>query len=47
MMHACFLNNEILTPIQKHGMQELAVGTVAFKKLHILLDRIMLQRTKI
>ena len=45
MMHTCFWNNEILTPIQKHGMQE--PGRVAFKKLRILLDRIMLRRTKI
>lgn len=45
MMHTCFWNNEILTPIQKHGMQD--VGVVAFKKLRILLDRIMLRRTKI
>jgi DNA repair protein RAD16 len=45
MTHTCFWNNEILTPIQKHGMQE--VGSVAFKKLRILLDRIMLRRTKI
>jgi DNA repair protein RAD16 len=45
MMHTCFWNNEILTPIQKHGLQE--VGSVAFKKLRILLDRIMLRRTKI
>ena len=45
MMHTCFWNNEIPTPIQKHGLQE--VGPVAFKKLRILLDRIMLRRTKI
>ncbi|KAI0289521.1 SNF2 family N-terminal domain-containing protein [Russula brevipes] len=45
MTHTCFWNNEILTPIQKHGMQDL--GAVAFKKLRILLDRIMLRRTKI
>jgi DNA repair protein RAD16 len=45
MMHTCFWNNEILTPIQKHGMQD--SGKVAFKKLRILLDRIMLRRTKI
>jgi DNA repair protein RAD16 len=45
MTHTCFWNNEILTPIQKHGMQE--VGSIAFKKLRILLDRIMLRRTKI
>ncbi|KAI9511285.1 SNF2 family N-terminal domain-containing protein [Russula earlei] len=45
MMHTCFWNNEILTPIQKHGMQD--SGATAFKKLRILLDRIMLRRTKI
>ncbi|KAH9049200.1 SNF2 family N-terminal domain-containing protein [Lactarius deliciosus] len=45
MMHTCFWNNEILTPIQKHGM--LGPGATAFKKLRVLLDRIMLRRTKI
>ncbi|KAI0299763.1 SNF2 family N-terminal domain-containing protein [Multifurca ochricompacta] len=45
MMHTCFWNNEILTPIQKNGM--LGPGAIAFKKLRILLDRIMLRRTKI
>ncbi|KAH9956779.1 SNF2 family N-terminal domain-containing protein [Russula dissimulans] len=45
MMHTCFWNNEILTPIQKHGMQQ--PGVIAFKKLRVLLDRIMLRRTKI
>ncbi|THH13328.1 hypothetical protein EW146_g6873 [Bondarzewia mesenterica] len=45
MQHTCFWNNEILTPIQKHGM--VGPGKVAFKKLHILLDRIMLRRTKL
>ena len=45
MTHTCYWNNEILTPIQKHGMQD--SGAVAFKKLRILLDRIMLRRTKI
>jgi len=45
MMHTCFWNNEILTPIQKHGMQD--SGEIAFKKLRVLLDRIMLRRTKI
>lgn len=44
-MHTCFWNNEILTPIQKHGME--GPGGIAFKKLRILLDRIMLRRTKI
>lgn len=45
MMHTCFWNAEILTPIQKHGMQ--GSGAIAFKKLRVLLDRIMLRRTKI
>ena len=45
MMHTCFWNNEILTPIQKHGMS--GPGATAFKKLRVLLDRIMLRRTKI
>jgi hypothetical protein len=41
----CFWNNEILSPIQKHGM--LGPGKTAFKKLKILLDRMMLRRTKV
>ena len=45
MMHMCFWNTEILTPIQKYGMQ--GPGAIAFKKLRVLLDRIMLRRTKI
>ncbi|KDQ12678.1 hypothetical protein BOTBODRAFT_112348 [Botryobasidium botryosum FD-172 SS1] len=45
MQHTCFWNNEILTPIQKHGMT--GPGQLAFKKLKILLDRMMLRRTKI
>ncbi|KAJ7283280.1 SNF2 family N-terminal domain-containing protein [Mycena rebaudengoi] len=45
MQHTCFWNNEILTPIQKNGM--LGPGKVAFKKLKILLDRMMLRRTKL
>ncbi|KAJ7047850.1 SNF2 family N-terminal domain-containing protein [Mycena alexandri] len=45
MQHTCFWNNEILTPIQKHGMA--GPGQVAFKKLKILLDRMMLRRTKL
>ncbi|KAI6105334.1 SNF2 family N-terminal domain-containing protein [Pisolithus sp. B1] len=43
--HACFWNQEILTPIQKYGM--IGPGQVGFKKLRILLDRLMLRRTKI
>lgn len=34
-----------MTPIQKNGM--LGPGAIAFKKLKILLDRMMLRRTKI
>ncbi|KAF9045511.1 SNF2 family N-terminal domain-containing protein [Panaeolus papilionaceus] len=45
MHHTCFWNNEILTPIQKHGM--VGPGQTAFKKLRILLDRMMLRRTKL
>ncbi|KAF8508824.1 SNF2 family N-terminal domain-containing protein [Gautieria morchelliformis] len=45
MVHTCFWNNEILTPIQKHAM--MGPGGIAFKKLKILLDRMMLRRTKI
>ncbi|KAJ7179601.1 P-loop containing nucleoside triphosphate hydrolase protein [Mycena filopes] len=45
MQHTCFWNNEILTPIQKHGIT--GPGQVAFKKLKILLDRMMLRRTKL
>ena len=44
-LQTCFWNNEILTPIQKYGM--LGPGQVAFKKLKILLDRMMLRRTKV
>jgi DNA repair protein RAD16 len=45
MQHTCLWNNEILTPIQKNGMT--GPGKIAFKKLKILLDRMMLRRTKI
>ncbi|KAF9551556.1 hypothetical protein CPC08DRAFT_647581 [Agrocybe pediades] len=45
MQHTCFWNTEILTPIQKHGM--VGPGKNAFKKLKILLDRMMLRRTKL
>lgn len=45
MNHVCFWNNEILTPIQKYGM--VGEGLTAFKKLKILLDRMMLRRTKV
>ncbi|CCM03968.1 uncharacterized protein FIBRA_06124 [Fibroporia radiculosa] len=45
MKHTCLWNNEILTPIQKNGM--VGPGQTAFKKLKILLDRMMLRRTKL
>ncbi|KIY45440.1 hypothetical protein FISHEDRAFT_49435 [Fistulina hepatica ATCC 64428] len=45
MQHNCFWNTEILTPIQKNGMA--GPGVPAFKKLRILLDRMMLRRTKL
>ncbi|KDQ65098.1 hypothetical protein JAAARDRAFT_64882 [Jaapia argillacea MUCL 33604] len=45
MQHTCFWNNEVLSPIQKNGMQ--GPGAIAFKKLRVLLDRLMLRRTKI
>jgi DNA repair protein RAD16 len=44
-LQTCFWNNEILTPIQKHGM--VGPGETAFKKLRVLLDRMMLRRTKV
>jgi len=44
-MHTCFWNHEILTPIKKYGMR--GSGVIAFKKLRVLLDRIMLRRTKV
>jgi DNA repair protein RAD16 len=45
MKHVCLWNHEILSPIQKDGMG--GPGHVAFKKLKILLDRMMLRRTKV
>ncbi|KAG1723012.1 P-loop containing nucleoside triphosphate hydrolase protein [Suillus occidentalis] len=45
MQHTCFWNIEILTPIQRYGIK--GPGKIAFKKLCILLDRMMLHRTKI
>jgi DNA repair protein RAD16 len=45
LVQTCFWNNEILTPIQKSGMS--GPGKFAFKKLKILLDRMMLRRTKV
>jgi DNA repair protein RAD16 len=43
--HFCWWNSEILKPIQRFGGAE--DGLVAFKKLGLLLDHIMLRRTKI
>jgi DNA repair protein RAD16 len=45
VIQTCFWNNEILTPIQKHSLD--GPGKIAFKKLRILLDRMMLRRTKV
>lgn len=39
------LSDQILKPIQKYGHS--GDGADAFKKLHILLDRMMLRRTKV
>lgn len=44
MDHVCWWNNEILKPIQKYGSS--GHGGVAFRKLRLLLDRIMLRRTR-
>ena len=43
-LQLCFWNHEVLTPIQKYGM--VGPGRDAFKKLKLLLDRVMLRRTK-
>ncbi|TPX73207.1 hypothetical protein CcCBS67573_g05518 [Chytriomyces confervae] len=43
--HFCWWNAEILKPIQNYG--GVGDGLVAFKKLGVLLDRIMLRRTKL
>ncbi|KAJ3250982.1 DNA repair protein rad16 [Chytriomyces hyalinus] len=43
--HFCWWNSEILKPIQNYG--GVGDGLVAFKKLGVLLDRIMLRRTKL
>lgn len=45
MSHVCWWNNEVLKPIQTNGYVN--DGRVALKKLGLLLDRIMLRRTKI
>jgi DNA repair protein RAD16 len=43
--HFCWWNKEILKPIQNYGAQ--GEGAVAFKNLALLLDNIMIRRTKI
>lgn len=45
MAHVCWWNNEVLKPIQTNGYVN--DGRVALKKLGLLLDKIMLRRTKI
>ena len=45
MHHFCWWNNEIMKPIQKWGYKGL--GLDAMKKLGLLLDQIMLRRTKV
>ncbi|CAH7674033.1 adenosinetriphosphatase [Phakopsora pachyrhizi] len=46
--HVCFWNNEILRPVQKYGVSnETTLGFKAFNKLKVLLDRMMLRRTKL
>jgi DNA repair protein RAD16 len=47
MDHVCFWNTEILTPIARYGIESGGPGHTAFKKLKILLDRMMLRRTKL
>jgi DNA repair protein RAD16 len=46
MHHTCFWNNEILKPIQKFGTVA-GEGKDAFERLRLLLDRLMLRRTKL
>lgn len=43
--HVCWWNNEVLKPIQMHGY--IGDGKKALTKLCLLLDRIMLRRTKV
>ncbi|CAO3656547.1 unnamed protein product [Mucor hiemalis] len=45
MDHSCWWNNEVLKPIQMHGY--VGDGKVAMSKLRLLLDKIMLRRTKV
>lgn len=46
MHHVCFWNNEILKPIQNNGA-EMGEGRDAFQRLRLLLERMMLRRTKL
>ncbi|KAL7409269.1 SNF2 family N-terminal domain-containing protein [Mrakia frigida] len=46
MQHVCLWNNEILNPIQKYGTVS-GEGKYAWKKMKLLLDRMMLRRTKL
>ncbi|SJX63501.1 probable RAD16-nucleotide excision repair protein [Sporisorium reilianum f. sp. reilianum] len=46
MHHTCYWNNEILKPIQRSGAQQ-GEGRDAFRRLRILLERMMLRRTKL
>lgn len=43
MDHVSFWNSEILTPIVRYGIEPGNPGHTAFKKLKILLDRMMLR----
>ncbi|KAL0081124.1 SNF2 family N-terminal domain-containing protein [Phycomyces blakesleeanus] len=45
MDHLCWWNNEVLKPIQRDGHGD--EGRVAMKKLRLLLDKMMLRRTKL
>lgn len=46
MQHVCYWNFTILRPIQRYGTDE-GEGAVAFSRLRLLLDCIMLRRTKL
>ncbi|PWZ00250.1 hypothetical protein BCV70DRAFT_161241 [Testicularia cyperi] len=46
MHHTCFWNNEILKPIQRNGIEQ-GEGRDAFGRLRLLLERMMLRRTKL
>ncbi|KAG1151268.1 hypothetical protein G6F37_004808 [Rhizopus arrhizus] len=45
MNHMCWWNNEVLKPIQSNGY--VGDGRVALEKLGLLLDKVMLRRTKV